>query len=242
MSATCLHFMNSGDDQKQQPTTWPAIVRGSGIHPRIPMEGWAEEQPSAAGPPLGAHPPQQCRWCSTETTEVGWQEMEDWETHSSLPGKLWNCPRELATRWEVQLRNRATSEAHLDLPAWLDGNFSGFSSPQSQGLCTLLSTMGRTTIKPGRLSVRIQSLSIITNTWWCPSFPLKIPLQLDFGVEVSVGNCCNHPQFVPPANVNLSWFYDLCDWHSTPQPHAVYSASFHDTTKRAGRFRDLLTN
>lgn len=57
MSATCLHFINSGDDQNQQPTTWPAIVRGSGIHPRIPMEGWAEEQPSAAGPPLGAQPP-----------------------------------------------------------------------------------------------------------------------------------------------------------------------------------------
>lgn len=113
MSATCLHFMNSGDDQNQQPTTWPAIVRGSGIHPRIPMEGWAEEQPSAAGPPLGAHPPQQCRWCSTETTEVGWQEMEDWETHSSLPGKLWNCPRELATRWEVQLRN-----SHFRSPPW----------------------------------------------------------------------------------------------------------------------------
>lgn len=240
MSATCLHFMNSGDDQKQQPTTWPAIVRGSGIHPRIPMEGWAEEQPSGAGPPLGAQPPQQCRWCSTETTEVD----RRWRT-----GKLTaHCPGSSETvqeSWQHDGKfswETATSEAHLDLPAWLDGNFSGFSSPQSQGLCTLLSTMGRTTIKPGRLSVRIQSLSIITNTWWCPSFPLKIPLQLDFGVEVSVGNCCNHPQFVPPANVNLSWFYDLCDWHSTPQPHAVYSASFHDTTKWAGRFRDLLTN
>lgn len=43
----------------------------------------------------------------------GWQEMEDWETHSSLPGKLWNCPRELATRWEVQLRN-----SHFRSPPW----------------------------------------------------------------------------------------------------------------------------
>lgn len=240
MSATCLHFMNSGDDQKQQPTTWPAIVRGSGIHPRIPMEGWAEEQPSAAGPPLGAHPPQQCRWCSTETTEVD----RRWRT-GKLTAHCLGSSETVQESWQHDGKfswETATSEAHLDLPAWLDGNFSGFSSPQSQGLCTLLSTMGRTTIKSGRLSIRIQSLSIITNTWWCLSFPLKIPLQLDFGVEVSVGNCCNHPQFVPPANVNLLWFYDLCDWHSTPQPHAVYSASFHDTTKWAGRFRDLLTN
>lgn len=240
MSATCLHFMNSGDDQKQQPTTWPAIVRGSGIHPRIPMEGWAEEQPSGAGPPLGAQPPQQCRWCSTETTEVD----RRWRT-GKLTAHCLGSSETVQESWQHDGKfswETATSEAHLDLPAWLDGNFSGFSSPQSQGLCTLLSTMGRTTIKSGRLSIRIQSLSIITNTWWCLSFPLKIPLQLDFGVEVSVGNCCNHPQFVPPANVNLSWFYDLCDWHSTPQPHAVYSASFHDTTKRAGRFRDLLTN
>lgn len=93
---------------------------------------------------------------------------------------------------------RATSKAHAGLPAWLAGYFSGFSFPQSWGLCTLLSTTGRNTTTPGRLPVSIPSLYIV-NIRWCAYFPLKIPVHLDFGVEVSVENCCiTHSLFLLP--------------------------------------------